>query len=459
MVRVLRPDYKLMKKGDGFCLCSLKYKNVFITLPQFAAFILSLYDGKRSDQEVDDIVYYILGNKIYSFANWFSAIKVQFNRFLFPVDRAKDMFLGYHTDHVYEPKDYLVDHKSTINHNERDTSPSCLGIYLTNYCNRHCAYCYAYAQKAEFPKECSISLEEFKKIIYDAFELAVETIILTGGEALIHPNAYELISYMTSLRIRSMILTKMRLDIEKLKEADLDYIDLCFSIDSHKKDVANNITGSETFFDDMMYNIEEVTKICIPYSISVVISQINKDDIKEMVDFYIKKGVKCIHLNHYVSEKFETQDKALLLDHEEKRVVENKIYELIKLKQYKDILVLKFEQQNLTVDEVMYLKCGTGNNRLNVKFDGKYYFCDKLINDPAFNLGDVHEASLLQIWNSDALAKMMYPKQELYAGTKCGSCKEFDECNGKNSCYWLSYGAYGVYYRATKEVEHVCFQK
>lgn len=91
----------------------------------------------------------------------------------------------------------------------RDNSILRISIEPSKICNLKCPFCYAdecYG-KSKIAKEDELSINEIKDIIIQAKNLGAKTITLVGGEPLMYPKIREIISFINSNKLISLIFT------------------------------------------------------------------------------------------------------------------------------------------------------------------------------------------------------------------------------------------------------------
>ena len=79
-------------------------------------------------------------------------------------------------------------------------------IELTNRCARNCKHCSSSATNSSNNIK-ELDFEDVKKIIYEAKEMNVETIVFTGGEPLMYERLPELIELTSKLGMNSTLYT------------------------------------------------------------------------------------------------------------------------------------------------------------------------------------------------------------------------------------------------------------
>ncbi len=90
-------------------------------------------------------------------------------------------------------------------------------------------------------------------------------------------------------------------------------------------------------------------------------------------------------------------------------------------------------------------KCSAGRSSLVILPDGRVSFCERVALDERFVVGDLRKQSLMEIWRSERLMRLVYPPRELFKGTACHECPTFEECSrlGRR-CYVRAMDAYGT---------------
>mgnify|MGYP000177544745 CR=1 FL=1 len=79
-------------------------------------------------------------------------------------------------------------------------------IELTNRCARNCKHCSSSATNSSNNVK-ELGFEDIKKIIYEAKDMNVETIVFTGGEPLMYERLPELVKLTSKLGLKSTIYT------------------------------------------------------------------------------------------------------------------------------------------------------------------------------------------------------------------------------------------------------------
>lgn len=456
MLRILRPDHVLIRNDDNsIILKNINFDNVEYPIKPIHAFLMSLHNGERDDFEIRNSLRIILDRKDSEIDMFINKFNIDYKRFLLPVEKASKIFQKPWKN--YNPKDFLLKQEKVFKELKSLPAPKVISLYLTNNCIRQCKYCYAKANLGNKVENNSITTDEIKNILNQAFMLGVDELLLTGGEPLLRPDIYEIINYAISFNIKVNFFTKARINLDKFKDMDKSLVNMGFSIDSHIPDICNYLVGSTTFYSDMMKNINELKSINFPYGISMVVTSINKESLTDTISYFLNQGARHIDIDHYTCTNELELNKNLFVEESEKDIIQVKLDDFIEKNNFKNrVNYLPYKKD---IKDVCKLNCATGRSRLTIRFDGKYVFCEQLANAKDINLSDVHSKSILEAWNSEELKYYINPKRDLYKSTQCYECAKFDYCTGKNSCISRSMDQHGVYFRPNKEVEHVCFKR
>jgi radical SAM protein with 4Fe4S-binding SPASM domain len=119
-----------------------------------------------------------------------------------------------------------------------------LTLEVTKHCNYQCIYCYASENAAQLEGCDNLTIAEFKRIIAEGKELGVELINLTGGEALLHKDIFELIQYIYQQGLDILLFTNgMLIDDEIARQLFHYHCSLCLKLDSLEKSKYEYFTG------------------------------------------------------------------------------------------------------------------------------------------------------------------------------------------------------------------------
>jgi MoaA/NifB/PqqE/SkfB family radical SAM enzyme len=142
-----------------------------------------------------------------------------------------------------------------------------IGLILTRRCNLTCSYC----KIIEYQKE-ELSTNDWKKIIRKFQDNNHRHFIFTGGEPLLYPGVFDLITFASRRSLTSLITNGTLLTPERFKRMkNLDF--LTFSYDS----------DSDTHQKNTTTKLSLITRMCKRYSITPsAIITITKRNVQEI---------------------------------------------------------------------------------------------------------------------------------------------------------------------------------
>lgn len=444
MVRILRKDYTI-KSTDTDCLVIENAYNKSVSLPIFQAqaVYLSLFDGLREDEEINYVVDELFGNDSFKLKS--------VNRFLMPIELAYSVFGVY--EHKYEPLQFL----SQKYKNENSVFlhiPRYLTLCLTHKCRRKCIYCYANPAYSNKIEKDAMSDYMIEKILADAFNMAIEGVLLTGGEPMMHPYVYNIIDFLSNHGIYTQVITKHPLKEDCLKNINTGSLDLCLSIDTTDSDLAKWLTGSRSYFSDILNNINILKRVNIPFSVALTITRKNEANVLSTVNDLLGKGAKHIFTNHYFCDDDINIVEELMMSADEKRHFDTKWMTYINENGFNSDVSHK-PHPDYYFNNLDHVNCSGLTKKVTIDYNGNYLLCDRLIDiDLGFN--NIYHQDIFEHWNSDIMNYYRNPPKDKYKNTICSHCIDFNICNAKNSCYVKSLAQYNMMYRPIKEVEYAC---
>lgn len=449
MINILRNDFCVMENKNSLILKSKVIDDFQYPLSRAEAVYLALHDGFKDEETVNQIAKELFGDDI-------SPLK-SIHRFLSPLNNAEEV---RDSSHKYVNSIYSFlksQYKLYKEDNSGVPSPRYLVLCLTQHCSRRCPYCYANPSHAQTVECDALALSQLVDIVNQASFLAVEGILLTGGEPMLHPAVYDLINYALSKNISIYVTTKQRLKRSMLAKIKSNLFHISLSIDSHIPEIANTLTGSKSFYDDMLYNMKILYELGIPYYIKSVITKINADTIMEMIRFFKENHAAGIETDHYVCDDIDRVKPSLMMSVEEKIKFDTYFNNEIMLNHFETFVHHKPHLTQIQYNSKLAV-CSGLFSKIIIDYAGNYLLCDKMQQPGFMDLRNIQTQSLWQHWNSPVMNTLRYPPREFYKKTICYNCKKFEVCKAKNSCYAKSIQQYNTYFRPEERVENVCSQ-
>lgn len=178
--------------------------------------------------------------------------------------------------------------------------PKAVALELTYKCNNKCVFCSCPWERDKYIKEKELTTLEWKEIIDKLKDLGVNSITLTGGEALLREDIFELISYIGNIKeieykriiTNGAILSE---DVLKLlKEND-------FAISISMPGVKSYIKHTKNYnYESILYWIKKAKEYEISVTTNITVTKWNIDELYENVALPIINGSDTILLNRFL---------------------------------------------------------------------------------------------------------------------------------------------------------------
>jgi len=416
-------------------------------LHPLSAILLAMFDGKKTQREVIKHFSYICdlqeeeGEKIVS--ELLRQMKKNIGDDLLIESNAKGS-----QDHRYDPAQFIIPKDEIKLGAFRLDAPLMLSYDVTHKCMRRCIYCYA---ENEFSRSFNLlPLSRVKEVLTEAKQLGVHGILFGGGDPFARRDFISILEHAIALKLRYFVSTKAflsRQTCRRLKAVGLERIQV--SIDSADRAMADFLTGSKGYFDQVVRTIQNLQDVGIEVSCKAVVTSFNVEGIPELCEFLAGLGIKTIRVTGYGRSIYRHSD-ALFASAEQLRRLQDR---LDAFKQsHPDIRMVvggfTIEESLLTPQQRQKrfsrrAACTAGRQGLHILPDGKVTLCEQLPSREEFVMGDLSRESLREIWNSDKVRAWLFPDKELFKGTLCYEYPDFIECNtGKGRCYRNAYNLF-----------------
>lgn len=168
---------------------------------------------------------------------------------------------------------------------------------LTYKCQCKCVHCSAGHYKKEVKNE--LATKEWFRILDQIYDLGVPRINLSGGEALLREDVFEIINYASKkfvviLESNGQLLTGDR--IKYLKKANVSSV--AVSVDSYDPSVHDNLRNLKWCFQGAIEGISNVVKSKIPCILSTYITsqRANRRNIENIMALAKRLGVLAVRV-------------------------------------------------------------------------------------------------------------------------------------------------------------------
>lgn len=356
----------------------------------------------------------------------------------------------------YDPHDYLPDSRACPPQSRQFRLEAPIGFTFlsTLSCNRSCVYCYAGAGLVRH--EDRLSSTRLRAVLDEAATLGIRSVNVSGGEPFLRQDLPDLLEYMLALGIQPTVSTKAALPrsvVMRLSRAGLK--DIQVSLDSPDPHVANYLVGSPHYFTQVIETIRLLAGNGIRIHLNCVVMAHNVKQVPELAELADRLGVFELTLSPY-SESMGRHDETLSAPPEDREWLSSLIPALCRkhprlqvrwagLASSKDPAAEPSRSGDSWVQSGP--TCSIGLYGFVVLPSGKVSVCERLAYSPDFIVGDLRYQSIEEIWGSPVWESLCDPDRELYRGTACWECREFNACTtNRRRCMVRTRVAYGRYF-------------
>ena len=157
-------------------------------------------------------------------------------------------------------------------------APICLTWELTYGCNLACVHCLSSSGRRD-PAE--LTLDEVRGVVDDLVEMQVFYVNLGGGEPMLRPDFFDLVSYAVERRVGVKFSTNgTRLTPERARQlAALDYLDIQISIDGATAATNDAVRGEGSYAAARRAMDNLAAADFGPFKVSVVVTRENVEEL------------------------------------------------------------------------------------------------------------------------------------------------------------------------------------
>jgi len=436
MSLVLGPQTQLHRDGRTVVLeCQLpEGERLCFPLRSWQAVILSLFDGKRSTEEVISIFSAVFGEVFTDSPAMVNYVVGRYRRFL--TNRTEDEHS--HVPIRYDPTaffDVEIDEYPL----PREAAPVALTWIVTNECDKRCRYCFKNPRyrKSKISHDSTLSQERVLALFDEAVTLGVTKVFLQGGEPFIRKDMVHILCHLARADFDIVILTKHEVsdsDSRTLAHAGLK--ELHISLDSSQPALVDWLTRTPGSFMMMTRTIKRARNSGIEPILRPTLGSFNIGDFEQLIALASHLGVRKVIYSFY--EKSDGRHREDFLFSPEER--EKARCQAMVLEQRYGISIREKDEERRTYLESESAKgldfgCVEGMRGLTFLPDGRVTRCEHSEADELL-VGDLKTQSLQEVWNSDRLHILNDPPQELFKGSVCFGCERYSHCNSiRGRCY------------------------
>ena len=309
----------------------------------------------------------------------------------------------------------------------RTNAPYKVDVALTYGCNNQCPHCYNELNRLGMP---SLPLQHWFKVFDRIAELGIPHVILTGGEATLHPDFLEIVHYADQLGMVVGLNSNGRYlghapFMEKVARAGLNHVQI--TLGSSFPEVHNMMMGADSF-DQTVRGIQTALSSGVHVITNTTLMRSNIDHITELVEFLFDLGIRTFAMNGmiYAGGGF---DHPNALYAEELPAIINKVRTLADQYGMRFLWYTPTEYCRLSpvALEVGAKKCNAGEYSICIEPNGDILPCQSYY----VSAGNILKDDWSQIWHNDLFVSFRDREDfplEYGLPDKCWQCPDILIC-------------------------------
>jgi len=296
----------------------------------------------------------------------------------------------------------------------------------TNECNLKCRHCY---QDAGSRKTKELTTAEAEKMIGEIAKAGFRIMIFSGGEPLMRPDIYHLVSHAVKAGLRPVFGTNGTLLTEETarKLKDCGAAAMGISVDSLNEEKHNDFRGCSDAFRLTMEGIENCKKVGLPFQIHTTVLDWNQAEVSDIIDFSVNVGAVANYIFFLIPVgrgKFLEDTSLQVREYEAllKTIMEKQKNVPIDIKPTCAPQFVRVAKE-LEVQSRFKKGCLAGLSYCVITPEGLVRPCAYMMEIA----GDVRKDSFDKIWSESSVFKRLRSRE--YKGT-CSTCDYKEDCGG-----------------------------
>lgn len=174
-----------------------------------------------------------------------------------------------------------------------DERPFTVAWELTRACALACLHCRAEAQPRRDPGE--LTLDEAKCVIDELAELAPPVLVLTGGDPLMRPDLFDIVSYAVARGLRvavspttTALATRDRM--QRLRDLGVEMIHV--SLDGASAETHDAVRGFPGTYDRVRQVLADLRKLSMPAQVGTTVTRHNVVELPQLAEQLAELGVR-----------------------------------------------------------------------------------------------------------------------------------------------------------------------
>jgi len=198
-----------------------------------------------------------------------------------------------------QPADGLRYGHGSDAHRAADTRKPITVWNITRTCNLRCVHCYSDSNAARYPGE--LTWKEMETVVADLAEYGVPSLLLSGGEPMIHSRFFDLVDKASQAGLKLTISTNGTLITEEkaalLKAAEVAYVGI--SLDGIGR-IHDEFRRKEGAFDAAVRGFKNCHAVGQKTGLRLTLTRHNVENIDRILDFIEEQEIQRVCFYHLV---------------------------------------------------------------------------------------------------------------------------------------------------------------
>ncbi|UZJ37655.1 radical SAM/SPASM domain-containing protein [Prosthecochloris sp. SCSIO W1103] len=442
-ILVLSPEYRIRPNAYNCIIYPFDAEDAssWRSMPAVGGVALTLFDGRRTNHEVAQELESLLGLENEKAKELLAFLISHSNS-----EAGKEYLYHYipgngqNSFSTYSTLKFLEKLKGNsltdIPQGAKLEAPLTLILMPTNNCDVSCRYCYA-EKIGPLPNKM-LPLAKWFEIIDEAASLEIVAHTFSGGDPLIYPGIDLLFERMALYGMKFLLPTKSFVSKEQASRFhDIgmkELVTIQISVDGTSS-VIDELVGCPDYANRAFASIKNLVEQGFYVRTNTVCTPLNYREVPDLVHKLHDLGVKRSSITNY-ARSFYRHDESLFLNEKQIRWVNEQVSrigsdlgwdDLRANAAIRDFSVPDREEKTADWNDRAY--CSGGKSCMVITPNGDVVLCEQVPQRAPFVVGSLREQTITEVWNSPEIDAFVHPSKELFKGTECETCDEFDECH------------------------------